>query len=107
MSFSGFGGAGESTDKEEENRRGFVDLWSKSSASGESDVEGGLVSFLHKRVSAPPWGWSLVTGEPRDSLCIVQGRRPTREKSCFAFIDLFSSGFLIRELFVCCRLLEG
>jgi len=26
MSFSGFGGAGESTDEEEKNRRGFVDL---------------------------------------------------------------------------------
>jgi len=26
MSFSGFGGADESTDEEEKNRRGFVDL---------------------------------------------------------------------------------
>ena len=100
MSFSGFGGADESTDEEEKNRRGFVDLWSKSSASGASEVEGGrslntgLVSF-DKRVSAPPWGWSLVTGEPRDCLCILQRQRPNREKGCFAFYWFVNSQYAL------------
>jgi len=61
-------------------------------------LNSGLVSF-DKRVSAPPWGWSLVTGEPRDCLCILQRQRPNREKGCFA-IDLFSRVFLIRSGFL-------
>lgn len=96
MSFSGFGGADDSTDNREggeENRRGFVALRPRSSVSAVSEAEGKSLSSLASvdvKVSVlaptPPWVWSLVPGEPRDCLCIAREIARTKERG-FAVID--------------------
>jgi hypothetical protein len=67
---------------------------------------------LDDRVSAPPLVWSLVTGEPRDCLCIAQREREReRERGCFSLIDCLERGnsyalsFLIGEVVFTCPLI--